>query len=528
MRVKTADGIELIEALVKLAVLATTTLAQAQQSPPMLLKELDGTRPNTTYVAAGTPGSEASVARVLRDVERVNGILSRAKEALGLNNLQGQVVHYHAVTSFSQAFQSDRTYPPFFSSMMEQEAWFDPGRGVLRVDSRTTFPGISPSSPAILVDDGENAESIIGAQHTPVSHRLATERYLNPFAVIADWVRAGNSLFIGTKIYRDYPRTVLQRDSPEGRQWLFLDPKSGFPVKLEFVEPHYLWAQRRIEYVWSNWLLASGVVVPGSAFRIADDEIEMSQTVGSVETISPEKAPALGSVPHPGQAVADLPLFLRPIAPQTFSVAPNVWILSNPGYNEALALINDEIWILDATQGEQRAREDSDAIAKLIPGKHKINLVVTDLAWPHVAGLRYWVSEGANIISHSAARDFLQKVIDRKWPEEDALEKKRQKKPSSIKLTFVPIDQIRDMAGGKIRLVPIDGIGSEVALLAYLPGPRFLWASDYIQTLDGPSLYAREVMRAAERAGIMPQRFAAEHLGLSEWSAVGGAQSKGR
>jgi hypothetical protein len=309
---------------------------------------------------------------------------------------------------------------------------------------------------------------------------------------------------------------------------LFLDPKSGFPVKLEFVEPHYLWAQRRIEYVWSNWLLASGVVVPGSAFRIADDEIEMSQTVGSVETISPEKAPALGSVPHPGQAVADLPLFLRPIAPQTFSVAPNVWILSNPGYNEALALINDEIWILDATQGEQRAREDSDAIAKLIPGKHKINLVVTDLAWPHVAGLRYWVSEGANIISHSAARDFLQKVIDRKWPEEDALEKKRQKKPSSIKLTFVPIDQIRDMAGGKIRLVPIDGIGSEVALLAYLPGPRFLWASDYIQTLDGPSLYAREVMRAAERAGIMPQRFAAEHLGLSEWSAVGGAQSKGR
>jgi hypothetical protein len=75
-------------------------------------------------------------------------------------------------------------------------------------------------------------------------------------------------------------------------------------------------------------------------------------------------------------------------------------------------------------------------------------------------------------------------------------------------------------------LIPIDGIGSEIALMAYLPAEKFLWASDFIQTLDEPSLYANEVLLAAKRAGIDPERVAAEHLQLSDWRAVQAAQKK--
>jgi hypothetical protein len=77
-----------------------------------------------------------------------------------------------------------------------------------------------------------------------------------------------------------------------------------------------------------------------------------------------------------------------------------------------------------------------------------------------------------------------------------------------------------DWRSDGVRLVPIDGIGSEVALMAYVASDKLLWASDYIQTLDTPSLYAAEVLRAAERAGIEPARTAAEHLPLSDWSKV--------
>jgi hypothetical protein len=54
-----------------------------------------------------------------------------------------------------------------------------------------------------------------------------------------------------------------------------------------------------------------------------------------------------------------------------------------------------------------------------------------------------------------------------------------------------------------------------------------LWASDYIQTLDTPSLYATDVQRAAARSGIEPELTAAEHLPLSEWSKVRLAQTQG-
>jgi hypothetical protein len=38
-------------------------------------------------------------------------------------------------------------------------------------------------------------------------------------------------------------------------------------------------------------------------------------------------------------------------------------------------------------------------------------------------------------------------------------------------------------------------------------------------------LYANEVLRAAERAGIKPERVAAEHIPLTDWTKVQAAQA---
>jgi len=76
------------------------------------------------------------------------------------------------------------------------------------------------------------------------------------------------------------------------------------------------------------------------------------------------------------------------------------------------------------------------------------------------------------------------------------------------------------LAGGAISLHPIDGIGSEVALMGYLVADRFLWASDFIQTVAEPTAYASEVWRAVQREGLHPERTAAEHLPLTLWSKI--------
>jgi len=107
----------------------------------------------------------------------------------------------------------------------------------------------------------------------------------------------------------------------------------------------------------------------------------------------------------------------------------------------------------------------------------------------------------------------------------DALELKRRKNPSKARLKFLAVDHAM-LAADRLRLMPIDGIGSEVALMAYFPDEKFLWASDFIQTLDEPSAYAHEVLLAAKRSGIVPERVAAEHLALSDWKSVQSAQEE--
>src|SRR5262249_3805415 len=60
-------------------------------------------------------------------------VLGRAKSVLGFDRAAQRVIHYHAVAADEQNYQSDRTYPPFFSAMQVKEGWFDARSGVERV-----------------------------------------------------------------------------------------------------------------------------------------------------------------------------------------------------------------------------------------------------------------------------------------------------------------------------------------------------------------------------------------------------------
>jgi hypothetical protein len=87
-------------------------------------------------------------------------------------------------------------------------------------------------------------------------------------------------------------------------------------------------------------------------------------------------------------------------------------------------------------------------------------------------------------------------------------------------MRFVTVNDSTSLGGGAITLFAIDGAASEGALAAYVHADRFLWASDYIQSLKQPTQYADEVMAAVARMGIEPMRVAAEHLPLTAWERM--------
>jgi hypothetical protein len=204
--------------------------------------------------------------------------------------------------------------------------------------------------------------------------------------------------------------------------------------------------------------------------------------------------------------------------PDTVRIGPSAFLLHTRYYTNAIALIRDTVFILDAPfTGDVRAQRDSAWIGRLFPGRHPLVVVVSDLAFPHVAGVRYWVANGATIVSHTASRDFLERVVQRRWTEHpDLLERRR----ASARFRFVGLDRPRAFAGGALQVVPIDGIGSEASVMTYLATDRFLFAGDYVQNVAEPTSYAREVWQATRRAGLAPERLAAMHLPLTPWSTL--------
>jgi hypothetical protein len=439
-------------------------------------------------------------------------------QALGAGNLRVPL-HQRMTDAVTQDYQSDRTYPPFFLAFIDRESWLEPTTGVARIRGRVVFPGSESDFPDIL----SSAQSTFLMRDTafaPAAGRHGEGlllRALDPWTVIADWIAGGGATVEGECPVRDFYRTILARSGPYGKERLALDRRTGLPVSLERVEPHYLWGQVAVEYVYSNWTEERGIFVPTSSFRMVDGTPEVSRTVSVFAPAASDSAPSLALPDTAVRMVPSVPDFLRPTPPDSVRVAANVSLLVNRGYTEGVVLLGDTLYLLDATQGEERARADSTLIDHLFPGRHPVVLIVTDLAWPHIAGLRYWVARGATVVSHRASRAFLEQVLRRRWTRAPDLYERRRK---GTAFSFRAVDDSLSLAGGKLRLYGIDGPSSEGALMAWVEDDRFLWASDYIQTVQQPTTYLNEVWGAVQRTGITPRRVAAEHLPITAWSTI--------
>ena len=445
-------------------------------------------------------------------------LLRRAADVTGLPRSSDSVLRVTAFDVKQHGFESDRMYPPALAEVTNLDEWFDPKSGAERVTSRSTIGGYEFSGSTL--GDGRASYAVRDTTLVPseqVHGALYETRPLNVWAVLEDWLTATDVRVEGRCTYRDYPRVVLSRAGPRGVERLFLDPKSGYPTKLDRVEPHYLWGQIHAEFVYSTWQRVGDAHLPGGAFRMEDGVTVIARTFGARRFVPRDSAPALGLPPRAGPMAIAPPSFLMPTRPDTIRVSATTFLLRNRGYSETVSLVRDTVFVFDATQGEERVHQDSLWIAALFPGRHPIVVVVTDLAWPHVAGVRAWVARGATIVSHRAAREFLTQVVNRRWTSApDLLERQRER----TVFRFRPVDASLALAGGDVQLFALDGAASEVALAAFVRPDAFLWASDFIQDLSAPTQYVDEVVAAVRRARVSPMHVAAEHAPLSEWSRI--------
>lgn len=447
-----------------------------------------------------------------------SALLRHAAERTGLPRSSDSVLKVSAYDVSQHAFESDRMYPPSLAEVGRIEEWFDPATGVERIASHSTIGGYDFDRQTL----GDSHASYVVRDTALVPNEeahgtLYESRPLNVWAMLDDWLTSADVRVEGRCTYRDYPRVVLTRRGARGIERLFLDPKSGYPTKLDRVEPHYLWGQIHVEFVYSTWQRMGAAHYPGGAFRVEDGVTAVARVYGARRIVPRDSAPPMTLPRHVGEMAMAIPTFLVPTNPDTVRVSATTFLLRNRGYAETVTLLRDTVFVFDATQGEERVRRDSAWIGKLFPGRHPIVVVVTDLAWPHIAGVRAWVARGATIVSHRAAREFLTQVVSRRWTlAPDMLERQRVR---SI-FHFRAVDNSLGLASGDIELLAIDGAASEVALAAFVRPDRFLWASDFVQDLSSPTQYVDEVAAAVRRAGVSPLKVAAQHVPLADWERV--------
>src|SRR5690606_21985815 len=216
-----------------------------------------------------------------------DGLMERAIEVLGIDTTR--IVHFAAGEYVVQAFQSERTYPPFFALIRQSEIWYDPATRVQRTHSEFVYPGFGPSEmPATLADDRsafiDRDGTLIPA---PGSMGAQALHPMNPWAVVPSFRDAE---LTEECVYRDFPRAVFTRE--DGAR-LYVDPKTAYPVKLDVVEPHYLWGQVHVEVLYGLWELFDGSAFPRSSFRLVDGSVEIARTVGNVDFLPAADAPAL-------------------------------------------------------------------------------------------------------------------------------------------------------------------------------------------------------------------------------------------
>jgi hypothetical protein len=445
-------------------------------------------------------------------------VLAGAGHVLGLDDTQGRVLRMRSREIVEHNYESDRPYRPFLTFVADHVSWLDVATGVERDSSMSEFGAFGSVARVVVGDDRATFAWRDTSWRQNDGAWVAAQDYraLDPRVVVRAWSADTSVRVTARCVYREYERTVLTRSGLYGVERLYVDPHTRFVAKLDREAPHYLWGQVHVEFVYATWLLYGTTPMPTIATELVDGDEQVARSISTVDWVARDSSPAVTLPGAPIASTVTLPGFLHPTPLDTERLGPRTFLLANPGYNEIVTLLRDTVYVLDATQSEPRARADSVWIGRLFPGRHPIAVVVTDLAWPHVAGVRFWVASGATILSREQSAPFLRAVVARRWTRRpDKLESVRPRRA----LRFVPVGESAFVRDG-IAAYPIDGVGSEGALMVWLGGDGVLWGSDYVQQLDERALYTNEVYAAACRVGISPTRVVAEHLPVAPWSKL--------
>jgi glyoxylase-like metal-dependent hydrolase (beta-lactamase superfamily II) len=326
--------------------------------------------------------------------------------------------------------------------------------------------------------------------------------------------------------------SVRFRHHDAGRQATLTFADDHTPTSLTYDDHDPVQGDIAYRFEWSDWRNVGGIRLPYRLRRLIDGRPIREERLRRVtlnEPVSEEKfaIPAIvRAQDETGQRVvtgwtqrrraAGLPYeeFTRVQQVDMTPLAPGVWLARGGTHNSMVIEMADHLVIFEPPLFEGRSEAVIAAAKKSAPGKPIRHIVLSHFHDDHMGGVRTYAAEGAIVVVHSSAGDYIRSVLDqRRTLEPDRLEIARRDARQSQPAVMLVDDAIALTDGTReVKLYHAPNSHVSGMLVGYVPDARVLFTADLISdTFPLIPLFASTIHELIQENGLSVQMIACGH-----------------
>jgi len=195
-------------------------------------------------------------------------------------------------------------------------------------------------------------------------------------------------------------------------------------------------------------------------------------------------------------------------------LAPGVWLARGGTHNSLVIEMADHLVIFEPPLFEERSEAVIAAAKESIPGKPIRHIVLSHFHDDHLGGVRTYAAEGAIVVVHSSASDYVRAVLGKRHAvEPDRLELVRRD-GRHIEPAVIFVEDGITLTDGtrEIKLYHVPNLHTSGMLVGYVPDARVLFTADLVSdTFPLIPPLASSVYDLIEKNGLSVEMIACAH-----------------
>ncbi|RUL75307.1 MBL fold metallo-hydrolase [Dyella choica] len=450
----------------------------------------------------------------------------------GRQRLEG--IHSIRYEAFGHVVAAEQSYrqQPFVTSYTRDKVTIDFEKQRWTSDQQFVWPEADPNTESVastLVATPQGAIRRDKQGDAPGSLTdLDTTRdilALSPERLLLQASAAGDLHFAAPQWLRATPHSVVEFNWQGTPMRVLLNAYNHLPDALErtrgFNDYWFAWGDVEQRIYFDDWHLVQGVLF--STNRIDQRNglwLASTQLFNPVFNVGlDDKAFAMDS----GAAAQSVqsPGWNRPFSDrQHVQLAPGIELYQG-AWNTTLIKQDDGVLVLEAPISPGYVKGILAKVHHDYPGTPLKGVLSTSDSWPHIAGVRQAVAEGATVYALDLNRPLLDRLVEAPHhlkPDDLAMH------PKPPHWVSVSDRLVLGEGANQAVLYPLRGASTERQYMVYFPRYKLLYASDTLALNPDDTLYDPELMyevaQAVAREHLEVDTVYAMHQGPTPWAKV--------